>query len=68
MKYLFASFQLAALFCLAMAVSTSFAAPTTDDDFSLDFEERGPDGLKKCTRLLEKQQKAFTKCKQTGST
>ena len=57
-----------ALFCLALSLSTtSLADSSSDEEFSLDFEARGPEGLKKCTLLMAKQQKALAKCKKSAA-
>ena len=53
------SFQLG-FFCLAVALSVALA----DDD--LDFDVRGPAGLKKCQDLIEKNKGLLKACKKSG--
>ena len=36
------------------------------EDFDLDFEARGPDGLKKCQKMMEKLVTAYRACAKKG--
>ena len=56
-----------ALFCLAVAMSNTHALEDFESgDFDLEFEARGPDGLKKCQKMMEKLVTAYRTCVKKG--
>ena len=56
-----------ALFCLAVTLSTTLALEDFEtSDFDLDFEARGPDGLKKCQKMMEKLVTVYRACAKKG--
>ena len=61
------SFQFA-FFCLAFVLSVAMAIPTESlEEDDLDFDVRGPAGLKKCQDLIEKNKALLKACKKSGS-